>query len=998
MIQRKYLLAVFSTVLILVLTVTSVAAQTGKPPSTPQPYPHYPSSPSGIGSQATAANVPMGQSGVSFRYLRDIGAVETPYLVDTQHINRPDGLFMDPAGALFVTENQGNRVLKYAADGTNLLAIGKAGMCDTGSGYLCSPSDAATAADGTLWVVDNGTQVIQFSPTGTRLQSYPTQDNAPWQSGSGNDRFDGAIGIAMDSSGRMFIADSRNQRIQIFTFSAGAPVWSATIGETGVPDSNDTHFNTPYRLAFDSSDQLYVLDRGNNRVQRCVEGGGDWTCTTFTNDLNDPQGITVDQSNNVLIADTQNGRILKCAPNGSCATFSDQGAWPVDLAVDGSGNVFYSASYENVVYKIGSDGSWLGAALGVENTPYLTDGAHFNHPRVAVDTQGNLIVLEENGQRLVKLDPTGKMLWSFGTPGHDDPNDNLHLNYPHGVATDLSGTIYVADGSRVQIFSSGGQFMASFGSYGKGTDQFDWITGIAVDRNGYIYIADGNNQRIKIFNSARQFVTAIGESDVTGADNAHFSYPIGVEVDGSGNLYVADIGNCRVQKFNSSHVYQMTFGSGTCASGIQDVDAEDVTVDAQGRVYVSGWNNRVQVFDKDGAYLTTIGGVWGSLTSQFRGASGVAVDASGNVYIADYGNARIEKFTPGIPGWKQANLNGFGTSTASWAMSLAVFNNQLYVGDSDWNSSARIYRSSDGRAWQTASDPGFGSDDNAVASLVPFAGQLYASTGWNNNTSPKILRSPDGSTWNPVVSDGFGDGNISAISTMTVFQNKLYAGTENTTDGTSIWRSDTGNPASWTSVFTGGHGDPKNARVVGFGEFSGYLYASVENEITGVEIWRTNDGTAWIQTNSNGFGNAKNMWGSGYAILNNKLYTSTGSLDAVGTIWATTDGTNWSPIVADGFGDPNNTKISGLYALSGCLYATTDNFKTGSEVWRSKDGVTWVQINPDGFGDANNGETIWSNATTDFQGHLFIGTNNNANGGEVWELAGFTTYLPLTLH
>ena len=104
-------------------------------------------------------------------------------------------------------------------------------------------------------------------------------------------------GVALDNiAGLMFVSDPGNQRVQIFTFSGGAPVYSATLGVTGVSGSDNLHFNQPGRLAVDSTGRLYVADSNNNRIQRCTLSGT-WNCATFLAGLGFPTAIAVDSSN-----------------------------------------------------------------------------------------------------------------------------------------------------------------------------------------------------------------------------------------------------------------------------------------------------------------------------------------------------------------------------------------------------------------------------------------------------------------------------------------------------------------------------------------------------------------------------------------------------------------------------------------------------------------------------------------------------------------------------
>ncbi len=66
------------------------------------------------------------------------------------------------------------------------------------------------------------------------------------------------------------------------------------------------------------------------------------------------------------------------------------------------------------------------------------------------------------------------------------------------------------------------------------------------------------------------------------------------------------------------------------------------------------------------------------------------------------------------------------------------------------------------------------------------------------------------------------------------------------------------------------------------------------------------------------------------------------------------------------------------------------------EVWRTQDGTTWGQVGFAGFGNSNNRAPYWNNSVTVFNNSLYIGTNNGANGGQVWQMLN-QLYLPLIL-
>lgn len=964
-------------------------------PAGPGNYPEYPIDhlTTQNSNQPGAALIALGQPGTSFRYVKSFGVTQQPYISDTNHLNDPVGIFIDSNNNVYITEYSGNRVLKYDSSGNNVLALGKAGVCITDNYMFCSPKDVALDHSGNIWVAD-GNRVVQYNASGTFLQQLP-QDN-PWDTGNDNTHFNDPHGVAFDNGGRMFVSDTNNQRIQIYDISGGSPVYSATIGINGESGSDNSHFNQPFRIAVDSSNRLYVVDKENDRVQRCTYNSGGWSCSTFKKSLNQPQGIALDSSNNVYIADTTNGRIVKCTSSAVCSTFEQGAYWPSDVAVDSSGNVYGAVETESFISKYDSSGNYSGPFKGALFVPYLTDGNHFNHPRVAIDPQGNIIILEEQGQRLVKLDSDGNLLFSLGVPGISG-SDNNHFNWPHGVATDSAGKIYVADSCRVQIISPNGVYLNTLGTgCGTGDYEFNWASGIAVDKNGNIYVADYPNHRVEIFNNNLVFIGRIGQTGVCSAANDRLCEPIAVTVDSNGNVFVTDGGNLRVQKFNSNLHWQMTIGNGTWGNSFDQLAwPEDIAVDSQGKIYVTDWsNNRVQIFDSTGAYLTTIGGAWGTNTSQFIGVPGVDLDSKGNVYVTDWENARIQKFAPGVPGWRQANINGFGEQTNGGVTSLEVFQGELYAGTANWALGGRIYRTPDGKNWSPVTDFGvtnaYSVTNPVIADLIEFQGNLYAGTAWDG-IAGQVWRSANGTTWDQVISDGFGDEKNQGIKTFGVFNNFLYAGTSNN-DGVQIWRSSSGDALSWTQVFTNSLGNATTAS--GFAVFNNELFAALFNDPSGqAQVWHTSNGTDWSVASTPGFGETSNDSPGGFAVFKGNLYLGIRNDITGAQLWRSNNGTTWDKVIGNGFGAIENNKIDGLYVYKDRLYAFTDNGKTGLQTWVSADGDLWSQFGTPGFGDSNNKSTLWSNAVTEYDSSIFIGT---WNGGEVWQMLN-QIHLPLII-
>jgi len=1021
--------------LIVSLTLVLTAAVTAKEPpddSILEEPALSSSAPLGVNSVegVRAPAVPLGQPGLSFRYVQTFGTSEQAYPADTQHLNGPGGLFIDGSDNLYVVEELGARMLEFDSTGSNVLSIGIAGMHNRGEYSFDNPRDVTVDHNGNVWTVDSY-RVAQYDASGNFLQESPPDD--PWNSGSDDTHFNIPRGIAFDSGGRLYVSDTENHRIQVYTFTVeGTVVYSTTIGETGVSGSDNSHFNQPYRIAIDGSDNLYVADAGNHRLQIfssshayvatigvAGESGSD------NGHFNWPTGVHVDASK-IYVADRENWRVqifdrTTRAYQSTLGTDwgwnDDQFAGPLDVATDSASNIYVADEVNHRVQKFNSSGVYV-STIGVTRVPYLTDGYHYNHPRVAIDNSGNIIILEEDGQRLVKLNASGVFQWSAGEPGvHGD--DNEHFGWPHGVAVDKDGRIYVVDGNgnhRVQIYASDGAYSATLGTgQGTGNYQFDWPAGIAVGDNGYIYVSDANNHRVQIYNGNRVFVGRIGVTGECGSDNDHLCSPIGIEVDAAGNIYVADAGNARVQKFDSSRQWQMTLGTtGSWGEDFSQFSSpEDIAIDAQGRIYVADiWNQRVQVFDHSGNYLTTIGGAWGSNSGQLRNASGVDLDSAGNVYVTDFQNGRIQKFAPGVPGWRQMNINGFG-DRSNWAVSrMSVFGNYLYASAVNDATGGEVWRTATGTDWSQVNQDGFGSVSN-LGVLVGEAwnGYLYAGTE-NSDTGAEIWRCQtcNGTDWTQVVSGGFDDSNNTTVERVVVFSNTLYATTDNGVTGVEVWKSSTGAPGSWAQCNEDGFGDNKNTGLWSVAVLDGYLYAATDQwgealetgTHTGVEVWRTRDGTTWSQVNTDGFGDP-DYFASWMESFNGYLYVLSTNVMDTGAQFrrcATCDGTDWAPVVGDIFDDSNNAGGAFMLGSGNYFYVCMSNGATGTEVWRTANGTSWSQMNVDGFGDSNNVD-VWSGAV--FKDRLFLGTRNDAgwrqtvNGGEVWQFVGYPIYLPLVV-
>jgi tripartite motif-containing protein 71 len=545
----------------------------------------------------------------------------------------------DKVGYVYVADSS-FRIRKFNAAGQLQKTFSLVAAAAFGTIY-----DMAFDAAGNMFVTNNSNQVQKYDVSGNLLLSWGS-------SGTGNGQFRNPKGIAVDSSGNIYVVDSTNLRIQKFD-STGAYVdqW------TGLGKDNNAAsvaFSSPNGMCIDKNGYVYVADAGNNRIvifssangyfssQWQKSGGG---AGTGLGEFSWPTGIFVDSSNpqNFFVADSSNTRIQKRTSGGIWTAWST-GSTPTTVAVDTSGNVYVSdnaTSYAGRVQKFDGTGvlqaSW-GGANGTANGIVACPGG------VAFDSAGNSYVVDSMNSRIEKFDSTGNCLLVWGSAGAG--NGQFSFNGPATIAVDASGRVYVPDTGhhRIQVFDSAGNYLNQWGSVGTTDGLLKNPTGVALDGAGNIYVADMSNYRIQVFDSNGYFLRKWGSS---GAGDGQFQSIYGIAVDKSGNVYVSDMGttNNRIQKFDSNGNLLAKWGTPGSGNG-QFSYPVGIGADSIGQVYVCDMGNRrVQRFDSAGNFKAA----WGSVgvgNGTFGWPVGVAVNAAGHVVVTDYTNSLVQEFAP----------------------------------------------------------------------------------------------------------------------------------------------------------------------------------------------------------------------------------------------------------------------------------------------------------------------------------------------------------------
>ena len=366
-----------------------------------------------------------------------------------------------------------------------------------------------------------------------------------------------------------FIASKKSQKFFIITAtmlllsfsfsefqSAHADQFALEFGSFG---TGNGEFNDPHDLTVDDDGNIYVVDKGNNRIQK-FESNGNFVLTFGSFGAGDgefkaPSGIAW-HSGKIYVADNLNHRIQIFDTNGNfLSKFGAQGAtigsfsFPSSVALDSIGNIYVTENGNDRIQKFNSTGSFLLKLGSVGSGP-----GQFNNPDgVGIDNSDDIYVADTVNHRIQKVNTSFANLAIFGSFG----SGNGQFNLPYDIATHSSGNVYVVDkdNSRIQKFDSSGNFLSKFGSIGNGDGQFNEPEGIAIDENDDIYVADTANNRIQIFSF---------DSDLDGilnhVDNCpDVSNPLQEDIDGDG---VGDL--CDAESIISSDV---TFSSDITALG-----------------------------------------------------------------------------------------------------------------------------------------------------------------------------------------------------------------------------------------------------------------------------------------------------------------------------------------------------------------------------------------------------------------------------------------------
>jgi sugar lactone lactonase YvrE len=465
----------------------------------------------------------------------------------------------------------GNGVLGFSGDGGPAVAASLNGPCvlaidarggiliqDIGNGRIRKVDSQGTIStlttvpffnklvlgpDGSIYGSQSTNhRVVRITPTGSLVtvagtgQAGFSGDGGPATSAALNQ----PIGLALDSTGNLYIADSNNHRIRrvrpdgtISTVAGNG--FSQFFEYLALDKSENLYATTPLQvLSVSTAGSLKTV--AGSAVSSGFQGDGGPATAAL---LSSPTGIAFGSDGSIYVADGDNYRIRRIAPNGIITTIA--------------GNGFS--------YMFGGDG---GPAVN----------ASFNYPTgVAVSPARQIYVADQNNHRIRVIDSHGVVttvagIGTVGFSGDGGPSTQSFFAYPNAVAVDTSGNLFVVDAGNDRVRKIGldgrvstvagngyGGFSGDGGAATQATLGLGRFNpcGLAVDKQGNLFIADLGNRRVRRISTAGIIVTvagtgASGASGDGGAATAAAVSPDSVAVDAAGNLYVADSQNHRIRR------------------------------------------------------------------------------------------------------------------------------------------------------------------------------------------------------------------------------------------------------------------------------------------------------------------------------------------------------------------------------------------------------------------------------------------------------------------
>lgn len=586
-----------------------------------------------------------------------------------------------PSGGNQVGASSMNRVYKVNTSGILTVVAGNGYPGNAGDGgpapqaELNGPSAIAVDSSGDIYIADTQNCIVRKITASTGVINTFAGGSGCGNGGDGGPATEAALGwptgVALDTLGNLYIADTQNDTIRKVTASTGTISTIAGTGAQGFAGdggaATSAELYLPSSVAVDASGNIYIADRKNYRIRKVTAGTG-VIHTIAGNGTNGYSGNGV---------------------AGIGAEITDV----YGIGSDPNGNLFLADSDSCVVREVSAATGVITTVVGTPNQcGFAGDGALGTAAKlqapagVAVDSSDNMYIADTSNFRIRKAALAGNVATAAGNGSRSYAAGATALEAslsPQSATPDASGNVYIADTGNcvIRLVAAGtgdistiaGTGPANCGYSGDGgaatSTSLNNPTKVILDSSGNIYIADQNNCAVRKVAASTGLITTVagtpptcGYSGNSGpATSAALSNPQGIAFDSAGDLYIADTANELVRKVSAATGVITTVagnrgkgpgysGDGGPATGAQLNSPEDIAVDAQGNLYIADQvNSRIRIVNSSGTINTFAGnGTVGysgdggpANQASLRLPASVTLDAAGDLLVGDSANHRV---------------------------------------------------------------------------------------------------------------------------------------------------------------------------------------------------------------------------------------------------------------------------------------------------------------------------------------------------------------------
>jgi sugar lactone lactonase YvrE len=514
-------------------------------------------------------------------------------------------------------------------------------------------------------------------------------------------RFDSPSALAVDSSGTVYVADSMNNTIRRISPAGVASTYAGLPLSVGKSDGTGAaaRFNYPQGLAVDSDGTVYVADTYNQLIRKIAPGGvvstfagsgqvgqadGQGTAATFSA----PWAIALDGSHNLYVADGANNCVRKITPGGLVSTVSGSINSlinsPEAIAVNASGSrIIVTSPYNHLVVEIDPGLTFTLAGDITHSTSVNGNGAAagFTIPKgLAMDSAGNVFVSDSAGNEAP---------FNIFSTYSGGPNQNLIRKItPAGDVTTLAG---------------GGSNTSGNGDGTGSAAVFLEPRGMSLASTGVLYVADASASTIRTVSTTGQVSTFAGEVAHTGLINgtgsaAYFDAPYHLTQAAAGKFNVTDFHNNTVRQVTPAGAVTVLPGAPTSVSTTSNPLASPVglVTDPQGNTFMTTADCRILELGSNGA-ITTVAGITSSCSGQdgtlpsvtFANPNSITADSNGTLFVTD--NQAMRVIMGGVAGtvMTAATNDYFVDGTPDSSGNLYVAESHFFGINADNNCSVR---------------------------------------------------------------------------------------------------------------------------------------------------------------------------------------------------------------------------------------------------------------------------------------------------------------------